>query len=268
MFGGKTDLAPEESKQKSFGLVYRADVAVQRQRWTGGRSSARTPSAPRRADTLIEQYYDLFRDNWIRDGQRRRGGDRPPLHQLRRQPDARRRGGRQPQRRSGRRALERQPQRQLLITFKTKALETLPYSDNLVGKYVRYYNLPIRWKHTLNFGYTRGDWSHNAHPALPRRLQGRAAGPSVANGSYIPPNWKPRVDGYTTYNYSLTWSGIEDIKVTLRRQEPDRQGSAVHRAPERLRRRRRVGSAHRRSARPRLQPAVRIQPVVIGRFLS
>ena len=37
----------------------------------------------------------------------------------------------------------------------------------------------------------------------------------MANGSYIPPNWKPRVDGYTTYNYSLTWSGIEDIKVTL-----------------------------------------------------
>ena len=36
---------------------------------------------------------------------------------------------------------------------------------------------------------------------------------SVANGSFIPADWKPRVDGYTTYNYSVTWTGIKDLKL-------------------------------------------------------
>ena len=39
--------------------------------------------------------------------------------------------------------------------------------------------------------------------------------PSVANGSYIPTGWKPRVDGYTTYDYSITWKGIPDLKLAF-----------------------------------------------------
>lgn len=69
--------------------------------------------------------------------------------------------------------------------------------------YVRYYNLPIRWKHSLTFGYTRGNWSHNLSQ-LHRDGYYDELPPSVANGSYIPAGWKPRVEGYTTYDYSIT----------------------------------------------------------------
>ena len=29
-----------------------------------------------------------------------------------------------------------------------------------MGKYVRYYSLPLKWKHTLGFSWAKGDWSH------------------------------------------------------------------------------------------------------------
>jgi len=99
-------------------------------------------------------------------------------------------------------------------TFKTKALETLPYTDNLVGDYVRYYNLPIKWKHTLTFTWQKGDWSHNLSQIY-RDGYNDELPVSVRNNSYIPENWNPRVSNYTTYNYSLVYSGIERMKLTF-----------------------------------------------------
>jgi iron complex outermembrane receptor protein len=96
--------------------------------------------------------------------------------------------------------------------FQTKALDALPYTPNLVGQYVRYLNLPLRWKHTLNFGYTRGAWSHSLSQ-IHRDGYFDELPVSVRNGSYIPAGWKPRVDGYTIYNYSVTWTGIDKLKL-------------------------------------------------------
>ena len=212
LFGGNAALAPEESKQKSFGLVYspmsQFNVAVD---WWEIERESTIRAAPRQ--TLID-YYDLFQANWIRDSSgevvaidRRyinSGGSLMRGVEVDANLNGEVAGGRWNVNLNG----------SLITLFKTKPLETLPYSANLVGKYVRYFNLPIRWKHTLNFGYVRGDWSHNLSQ-FHRDGYFDEPPPSVANGSYIPPAWKPRVDGYTTYNYSLTWSGIEDIKVTL-----------------------------------------------------
>src|SRR5690606_34740544 len=99
-------------------------------------------------------------------------------------------------------------------TFKTKALETLPYSPNLVGDYVRYDNLPIKWKHTLNFSYVHGNWGHSL-TQLYRDGYNDELPVSVRNGSYTPSQWDPKVDKYITYNYSVTYKGIEDLSVTF-----------------------------------------------------
>ena len=79
-----------------------------------------------------------------------------------------------------------------LETFKTKSFDSLPYTDNLVGEYERYFNLPIRWKHTLAFGWHKGDWSH----MLTQVYRGGYKDwqpPGIANG-YTPPDYQRNVD--------------------------------------------------------------------------
>ena len=210
IFGGKTDLTPEESTQKSIGLVYSpiSQLNVALDWWEIERENT-IRSAPR--DILI-RYYDLFQDNWIRDASgevvaidRRyinSGGSLMRGVELDANLNGELAGGRWNVNLNG----------SYIHDFQTKALESLPYSENLVDRYVRYFNLPIRWKHTLNIGYTRGNWSHNLSQI---HRDGYLDEPpaSVANGSFIPADWKPRVDGYTTYSYSVTWTGIQDLKL-------------------------------------------------------
>jgi iron complex outermembrane receptor protein len=38
--------------------------------------------------------------------------------------------------------------------------------------------------------------------------------PGVSSGRVSPPDWKPEVDSYTTYNLSATWTGIKNFTVT------------------------------------------------------
>ena len=47
-----------------------------------------------------------------------------------------------------------------LLTFRTKSFDSLPYTDNLVGEYERYFNLPLEWKHTLSLAWNKGDFGH------------------------------------------------------------------------------------------------------------
>lgn len=100
-----------------------------------------------------------------------------------------------------------------LDTFKTKTFDSLPYSDNLVGEYERYYNLPIKWKHTLGIGWAKGDWAHTLTQVYRGGYKDWKPG-GIANG-YTPPAWDGHVDAYITYNYSVTWSGMENLKATF-----------------------------------------------------
>ncbi|CAN5604046.1 TonB-dependent receptor [soil metagenome] len=210
LFGGKPDLQPEESIQKSFGLVYspipQFNIALD---WWEIERESTIRAAPRQ--TLID-FYDLFKANFIRDanGQvvsidRRfinSGGSLMRGAEVDANLNGELAGGRWNINLNG----------SYIHQFRTKALESLPYSDNLAGTYVRYFNLPIRWKHTLNFSYNRGDWSHTLTQLYRSGYQDEPP-VSVANGTFIPAQWNPRVDDYTTYNYSVIWSGIKDFKI-------------------------------------------------------
>ena len=67
-------------------------------------------------------------------------------------------------------------------------------------------------KHTLAFGYQRGDWAHTLVQVYRNGYLDEEP-VSVANGSYMPPAWDPRVEDYTIYNYSVVWTGIPDLKL-------------------------------------------------------
>lgn len=100
-----------------------------------------------------------------------------------------------------------------LDTFKTKSFTIDPYSDNLVGMYERYFNLPIKWKHTLSFGWHKGDWAHTLTQIYRGGYKDYQPG-GIVNG-YRPPNWNPKVDEYISYNYSVSWTGIKNLKATF-----------------------------------------------------
>lgn len=212
LFGGKADLQPETSTQRSFGLVWSpmAQFNLALDWWEIEREDT-IRAAPR--DTLI-QYYDLFQANWIRDanGQvvaidRRfinSGGSLMRGVELDANLNGELAGGRWHLNFNG----------SLITHFRTKALDSLPYTGNLVGTYVRYYNLPIQWKHTLNFGYSRGDWSHSLTQVYRDGYEDELPN-SVRSNNYIPPAWTPNVESYTTYNYSVTWTGIDKLKLAL-----------------------------------------------------
>ncbi len=212
IFGGKEDLSPEESEQKSFGFVVVPvdyfNISVD---WWEIERTDTIRSAPR--DVLIENY-DLFAANWIRNAQgtvvaidRRyinSGGTLTRGIEVDANLTGELAGGTWKVNLNG----------SYIDSFKTKGIDSLPYSEDLVGEYVRYYNLPIRWKHTLNFNYAHGDWSHSL-TQLYRDGYNDELPVSVRNGSYVPSQWNPKVDEYITYNYSVTYKGIDDLSLTF-----------------------------------------------------
>lgn len=212
LFGGKVDLEPEESKQKSLGVVIApVDWFNLTLDWWEIERTNTIRSAPRE---LLIEYYDLFSGNWIRDASgdvvaidRRyinSGGSKMSGVELDANVFGDLAGG------TWRLGLNGS----YIDSFRTKGIEALPYTDNLVGDYVRYYNLPIKWKHTLNFSWVRGDWSHSLTQVY-RHGYNDELPVSVRNGTYVPPAWDPRVSSYTTYNYSVSWTGIENVKLTF-----------------------------------------------------
>ena len=210
--GGKPDLRPEESKQKSFGLVYAPtpNFNMSLDWWEIERiSTIRVPDL-----NMLKANYDLFSDNFIRDNtgtivaiDRRfvnSGGTLMNGIEL----DANLMGdlwdGRWRINLNG----------SYIDNFQERLLENRPYGDNLVGKYVRFYNLPLKWKHTLNFGYDKGDWSQTLTQVYRSGYEDEKP-PSVANGTYIPSQWNPDVDDYILYNYSVSWTGMKHARYTF-----------------------------------------------------
>src|SRR3546814_8123552 len=89
-----------------------------------------------------------------------------------------------------------------LDTYRKKDFSAEPYGDNLVGKYEPYLNLPLEWKHTLSFGWSKGAFTHTLTQVYRDGYEDYLP-PGMRNGTYVPPNYDPDVDAYITYNYSL-----------------------------------------------------------------
>ena len=217
-FGGKPDLQPETSTQKSFGLVYSPMqwFNMSLDWWEVERENTIRPADR----TVLINYYDLFKDNWIRDSSgnviaidRRfinSGGSLTRGVELDANFITDMAGGEFRINLNG----------SLITMYRTKFIQTLPYGGNEVGTYsnITHRLAPLRWKHTLNFNYSRGDWSHSLSQiyrdgyddelpiSVDACLLNRA-------GCYIPSQWKWRVDPYSIWNYNITWTGIERLKL-------------------------------------------------------
>ncbi len=210
--GGKTDLQPEESEQKSIGFVFSPTDTfnLSLDWWEIERTNTiRVPNL-----ATLTANYALFPDNWIRDSSGKvtaidqryinSGGTLTRGVELDANLSGELAGGRWQVNLNG----------SYIDTFKEKSLANEPYGENKVGEYVRFYNLPLKWKHTLSLGWARGDWAHLLTQVYRSGYKDEEP-VSVEGGFYTPVNWNPDVDDYITYNYSLTWTGLENTRFTL-----------------------------------------------------
>ena len=215
--GGNPALKPEESEQRSIGVVFapgsRFNISVD---WWEIERLATIRSTSLRE---LKDNYDIFTDNWIRDA----SGNVVQIDQrfvntggtLTRgiEVDANLRGelygGNWNVNLNG----------NYLDQYKTKPLETSAWSANQVGKFTTWGILPLKWKHTLSFGWAKGDWTHTLTQVYrDGYLDAPASGfqpTRIRTGVYVPPAYEPEVDEYTTYNYSVSWTGIDKLKATF-----------------------------------------------------
>ncbi len=100
-----------------------------------------------------------------------------------------------------------------LLKKRSRVVSSAPWGASEVGRFTFAGDLGLRWKHNAVVGVRSGDWSTSLSQ-LYRRGYNDQVLPGVLTGTVSPPNWKPRVDAYTTYNWSLTYSGIKNLTVT------------------------------------------------------
>jgi iron complex outermembrane receptor protein len=215
--GGNPNLKPETSKQSSIGFVLAPtnNFNMSVDWWQIERENTI------RSITLAElrTNYDIFKDNWIRDSsgnivqvdQRfvNTGGTLTTGIEL----DANLRG----ELAGGHWRINLNGN--YLQQYKTKTLETSPWSDNRVGKFTQWGILPLKWKYTLSAGWNKGDWAHTLTQVYrDGYLDAPASGfdpGAIRTGAVVRPDYNPNVSSYTTYNYSLTWTGMEKLKATF-----------------------------------------------------
>ena len=215
--GGNPNLKPEISKQRAFGVVFAptTNFNASVDWWEIRRTHTIRATSLRE----LKDNYAIFADNWIRDSsgnvvqvdQRyvNTGGTVTRGIEL----DANLRGnvfgGKWNVHLNG----------NYLSLYKTQTLETSPWSINQVGRYTTWGLLPLRWKHTLSFGWAKGNWTHMLTQVYrDGYLDSPASGSAptrIRNGSYVPPDYNPKVSNYITYNYSVSWTGIQNLTATF-----------------------------------------------------
>jgi len=100
-----------------------------------------------------------------------------------------------------------------LIEKKSRISDTDPWGPSELGKFNRYSDPGIRWKHVASFSYAKGDWVGS----LTQRFTGGytdAVLPGVANGTVKPANWVKDVKSYSTFDTSVTYSGFKSLRLT------------------------------------------------------
>ena len=100
-----------------------------------------------------------------------------------------------------------------LLEKKNRALPGAPFSASEVGLFTFTGDLGLKWKHTAYASYKQGNWSGlfqniYRHGYLDQVL------PGVASGRVSPSNYDPKVDAYSIFHASATYSGIKNLTLT------------------------------------------------------
>ncbi len=100
-----------------------------------------------------------------------------------------------------------------LLKKKTRPVADAPFAASEVGLFTFTGDLGLKWKHTANVSFKKGDWSALVQNIYRRGYFDQVL-PGVASGRIVPSQYDPKVDAYSIFHASATWSGIKNLTLT------------------------------------------------------
>jgi iron complex outermembrane receptor protein len=209
-FGGKADLGPEEADMKSLGVVIAPtpEFSANVDWWTIEREG----TIQNFGLTVLANNYLLFLERFLRNANGDLVGvDTRWLNAGETQTSGVEVGARTSFAVGGGR-FGANFDLSYLLKKRSRLIASAPFGPSEVGVFTRAGDLGIRWKHTLSFSYSQGDWTG----VLTQVYRGRYADfvlPGVANGTVRPANWNPIVEPYEVWHFSLGYRGIKNMNI-------------------------------------------------------
>ena len=100
-----------------------------------------------------------------------------------------------------------------LLEKKSRATTNSAFGPSEVGRFTFTGDLGLKWKHTAYLTYKYGDWSGLLQNIYRSGYTDRVL-PGVANGLVKPTNWNPKVDDYSTFNLTASYTGFKNLTLT------------------------------------------------------
>jgi iron complex outermembrane receptor protein len=100
-----------------------------------------------------------------------------------------------------------------LLRKKNRPVPGAPYGASEVGQFVYTGDLGLKWKHTAYASFKKGHWSGMLQNIYRRGYQDQVL-PGVASGRVTPSDYDAKVDAYSIFHASATYSGIKNLTLT------------------------------------------------------
>ncbi|MGZ8292713.1 MAG: TonB-dependent receptor domain-containing protein [Telluria sp.] len=208
--GGKQSLGPETAKQGTVGVVFEPvrNVSVNLDLWEVRRFD--TIKSVTLTDMLAN--YDLFKDQFLRENNVLVAIDQRWVNA-----GASVTRGLEAGARTSGKAWEGSWTTGIdgsyLLEKKNRPLASAPFGKSEVGVFTFTGDLGLKWKHTAYVSYKKGDWS-GLFQNIYRHSYADQVLPGVLSGKVVPSNYNAKVDPYSIFHASVSYSGIKNLTLT------------------------------------------------------
>lgn len=100
-----------------------------------------------------------------------------------------------------------------LLKKKSRATRNAEFSESEVGRFTFTGDLGLKWKHIAYISAKRGNWSGLLQNVYRSGYDDQVL-PGVASGRIVPSNYDPKVDAYSIFHASVSYTGIKGLTLT------------------------------------------------------